>query len=82
MKDNTETLQTYPEISGDQAFFIACDLVDEDLVDVIWRELDGRVDREQIWQTACSVAERYYDASITTYIPIFIRRLTKELLTA
>jgi hypothetical protein len=81
MNDNTETLQTYPEISADQAFFIARDLVDEELVDAMWRELDGRVDRELIWRTACSVAERYYDASITTYIPIFIRRLTIELLT-
>jgi len=82
MKDNKSTLQIYSEISGEQAFFIACDLVDDDLVDVIWRELGGRDDREQIWRTACGVAKRNYDASITAYIPIFIRRFTKELLTS
>ena len=80
MRDITETLQTNLEKRVDQPSLISCDLVDEDLINGIYNDLDGRVNREQIRQTAYEVARRYKDAKISTFIPIFIRRVTKERL--
>jgi len=80
MRDIIETLQTNLEIRVDLPSLIPCDLVDEDLIDAIYNDLDGRVNQEQIWQTAIEVAERYHDASVATYIPIFIRRQTIDIL--
>lgn len=80
MRDITETLQTNLEKRVDQPSLISCDLVDEDLINGIYNDLDGRVNREQIRQTAYEVAGRYKDAKISTFIPIFIRRVTKERL--
>jgi len=44
------------------------------------QDLDGCISQEQIRQTVYEVAARYQDAKISTFIPIFIRRATKERL--
>jgi hypothetical protein len=80
MRDIIETLQTNLEIRVDLPSLISSKFVDEVLIGAIYDDLEGRVNREQIWQIACDVAERYHDASITTYIPIFIRRQTIEIM--
>lgn len=56
------------------------DLVDEVLVEVIWSELDGRIDREQVRETALIIAQEFTDATVTAFVPLFIRRRTFERL--
>lgn len=57
-------------------------LVDEQLVEEIWRDLEGRVTRETIFQVAIEVATRFRAVAVTTFVPIFIRRQTSEQLKA
>ena len=57
-------------------------LVDEQLVEEIWRDLEGRVTRETIFQVAIEVATRFQAVAVTTFVPIFIRRQTSEQLKA
>ena len=59
---------------------IPADYVSDELIDSIWQELDGRVSHELIKQIAYQVAARYGDAKIMTFITIFIRRQTLEML--
>ena len=47
---------------------------DKALIESIWKALDGRVDREQIRQAILEAAAGYQNASVKTFIPIFIRR--------
>jgi hypothetical protein len=47
---------------------------DHTLVESIWEELNGRVDREQIRQAILEANARYRDATVKTFIPIFVRR--------
>lgn len=56
------------------------DFIDEAIVEAIWSDLDGRIDREQVLETALAVARDFTDASVTTFIPLFIRRRTYERL--
>ncbi len=56
------------------------DFVNEELIDSIWQALDGRVSHELIKQSAYQVASRYGDAKVLTFITIFIRRQTLEML--
>lgn len=57
-------------------------LVNEELVEDIWRDLEGRVARENILQVATEVAAKFQEASVMTFVPIFIRRQTSERLKA
>ena len=54
--------------------------LNEALVEKIWFELDEQATREQIRQAAAKVAAQFQDATITTFIPIFIYRHTCEKL--
>lgn len=56
------------------------DFVDESLIDDIWRDLDGRIDRDQIREVATKVAREFVDATVTSFVPLFIRRRTYERL--
>lgn len=56
------------------------DFVDETLIDDIWRDLDGRIDRDQIREVATKVAREFVDSTVTSFIPLFIRRRTYERL--
>ena len=54
--------------------------VDDLLVERIWCKLGKQVTRERIRQVALEVAAEFREAKITTFVPIFIRRLTLERL--
>jgi hypothetical protein len=56
------------------------DEVLESLIEDIWRDLGGEVTHEQIRQAAREVAAQFQDATVTTFVPIFIRRRTREKL--
>ncbi|MFW6069396.1 MAG: three-helix bundle dimerization domain-containing protein [Chloroflexota bacterium] len=55
-------------------------LVDETVIEAIWSDLEGRVDREQVRQVALDVAQDFADATVTSFVPLFIRRRTYERL--
>ena len=80
MTDHLLTEQTYIDVGGNPQLIVSSEYIDERLIEEIWQDLDGRASHEQIRQTAYEVAARYQDAKITTFIPIFIRRNTKESL--
>jgi hypothetical protein len=54
--------------------------VDDSLIELIWHDLDGQVVREQIRQVASEIADEFRTATITTFVPIFIRRQAREKL--
>jgi hypothetical protein len=54
--------------------------VDDLLIEEIWCDLGKQITREQIRQVAGEVAAEFRDVMITTFVPIFIRRLTLERL--
>ncbi len=54
--------------------------VDETVIETIWSDLEGRVDREQVRQVALEVAQDFADATVTSFVPLFIRRRTYERL--
>jgi hypothetical protein len=74
MSVNGEVVQTS---TGE---FQALDLGDEVLVDQLWQELRGRVPRTQIRQLVKEAASEFAHATITTYVPIFVRRRVREQL--
>jgi hypothetical protein len=53
---------------------------DEALIELIWQELDRQFPIEQVRQIALGIAAEYQDATVTTYIPIFVWRQTHERL--
>lgn len=54
--------------------------VDETVIEAIWSDLEGRVDREQVRRVALDVAQDFADATVTSFVPLFIRRRTYERL--
>ena len=56
------------------------DYVDDALVEVLWRDLDGQVSRQQIAGTVSQIASRFDKATVTAFVPIFIRRQALEYL--
>lgn len=56
------------------------DQVDESLIEAIWQDLDGLVTRGEIQHVAHEISETFRGATITTFIPLFIRRRTRETL--
>lgn len=56
------------------------DTIDDGLIDDLWRDLNGAIAIEKIRQVAKQIAEEYEDAPVTTFLPIFIHRRTRELL--
>jgi len=56
----------------------AHETADDELFESILKELNGRVDQEQVRQTILEVRQKYKNALIDTYIPIFIRREVLE----
>ena len=53
---------------------VASGNIDNTLVESIWHELNGRVDREYIDQAILEANSRYQNAVIKTFVPKFIRR--------
>lgn len=56
------------------------DLDIETLVEQIWLELDGAVDRAVIEQVVQEVLPRFDDARVKSFVPIFIRKEVKDRL--
>ena len=56
------------------------DYVDDALVDMIWKDLDGQVSRQQIAGAVTQIATRFEEATVTAFVPIFIRRQALEYL--
>ena len=54
--------------------------LDDSLVEQIWQDLDGQVTRELICQVVNEIATEFRTATITAFIPIFIRRQAREKL--
>lgn len=55
-------------------------LVDDTIIEAIWSDLEGRVDREQVRRVALDVAQEFANATVTSFVPLFIRRRTYERL--
>lgn len=51
-----------------------------DLVERVWRKLDGKVPREHIVTIAVEAAATYADARVNTFVPILIERRLWERL--
>lgn len=62
-------------IAGD-----ASDYVDDLLIERIWCDLGKRMPQEHIRQVALEVAAEFREAKVTTFVPIFVRRLTLKRL--
>jgi len=56
------------------------DYVDDALVETLWKDLDGQVSRQQIARAVKELASRFENATVTAFVPIFIRRQALELL--
>ena len=56
------------------------DYVDDTLVEVLWKDLDGQVSRQQITGAVTQIAARFEGATVTAFVPIFIRRQALEYL--
>ena len=56
--------------------------VDDSLIEQIWHDLDGHVTREQVRQVVTEIAAEFRTATITAFVPIFIRRQAREKLEA
>jgi hypothetical protein len=54
--------------------------LNEALIEKIWQELNGQVPRQRIRQVAAEVAAKFEQATVTTFVPIFIHRYTCERL--
>ena len=50
------------------------------LVETLWKDLAGQVTRQQITREVSKIAARFEQATVTAYVPIFIRRQALELL--
>jgi hypothetical protein len=50
------------------------DYLDASLIEQIWHDLGGQVARERIHQVAAEVAAEFRTATVTAFVPLFIRR--------
>jgi hypothetical protein len=51
-------------------------LVDDSLIEQIWQDLGGQVPRERIRQIAAEAAAEFRTATVTAFVPVFVRRRT------
>lgn len=52
----------------------------DDLVDHLWHEVNQRVPRAHVSQVATSVLEEFAHARVKVFVPLLVRRLTRERL--
>lgn len=50
--------------------------LDDRLIEQIWNDIGRRVSLEKVREVATAVAAGYRRATVTTFVPIFIRRQT------
>jgi hypothetical protein len=56
------------------------DMIDDGLIDDLWRDMNGAIAIEKIRQVAKQIAQEYEGVPVTTFLPIFIHRRTREIL--
>ncbi len=56
------------------------DYLDDSLIEQIWQDLGGQVSRERIRQIAAEAAAEFRTATVTAFVPVFVRRRTLERL--
>ena len=54
------------------------DYVDDALVETLWQDLDGQIPRQQIAREVEQVATKFERATVTSFVPIFVRRQALE----
>lgn len=54
--------------------------VSDEVIDQIWNDLGAEVSRPRVAEVANDVASTFGDARITTYVPLFVRRLARDRL--
>jgi hypothetical protein len=54
--------------------------LDDSFIEQIWHDLGGQVTRERIHQIAAEAAAEFRTATVTAFVPIFVRRRTREKL--
>jgi len=54
----------------------------EDLVESVWRAVDGRLPRARVLEIVAEVAAEFQGVAITAYVPIFIARRARARLSA
>ncbi|MGH9960348.1 MAG: three-helix bundle dimerization domain-containing protein [Pyrinomonadaceae bacterium] len=52
----------------------------DELIDLVWRDMNELIPRARVSQTISEVSERYNHAKITAFIPNIVRRMTRERL--
>lgn len=52
----------------------------DEVVEQLCLELEGRIPRERIRRISEEVAAQFCNATVTAYIPLLVRRLTRERL--
>lgn len=77
--EDTKLLDKYGNIMN-EAKADPAELVDTAIVEAIWSDLDGRIERKQVYETAVAIAQSFAGATVTTFLPLFIRRRTYEQL--
>jgi hypothetical protein len=56
------------------------EIVDDALVETLQQDLDGQVSRQQIVRAVNEIAARFEKATVTAFVPIFIRRQARKQL--
>lgn len=52
----------------------------DEITEQVWRDLKGRASRSRISQVAAEVAVNFRHATVTVFVPLFVRRTTRERL--
>ena len=71
LHQNTVEAYPYDEVDG----------VDDALITMIWRALNKRLPRERVSCVVAEVALEFQDATVKTFLPIFVHRRVLEQLT-
>lgn len=52
----------------------------DSIIDEVWQDLNRQLSREQIGRTVAEISLAYQDATVTAFVPIFVRREAVERL--
>jgi hypothetical protein len=72
-------IQVNPSLSETEVDSSA-DYLNEAFIEKLWHEFGGQATREQIRQVVVEVATQFENATIKTFVPVFIYRQTYEKL--
>lgn len=74
------TLEMNESTAEDVENHLIFDIVNDVLIEELWRDLEGLITHEKIRQVAMEIAAEYQDVAVTTFLPIFVHRRTRERL--